>query len=111
MRNEVRYTNQSDWILPRRKAEGIDMVRESERCIRTCSECGVAFIGGPKETLCPMHKRERRLQKRKDYRAYYKNRGRCYDCGKPVVEGKTRCADCLEKHRKWYSGIGRVVNV
>ena len=74
-----------------------------QRRVKICEECGVAFIGEHNAKLCPMHEREKRLGKRKDSRAYYKKKGWCYDCGKPVAEGRTRCENCLEKHRNWYN--------
>ena len=72
------------------------------RRLTTCESCGVEFFGEIGEKLCPMCARERRLAMQRGYRKYYKERGWCYDCGKPVLEGRARCADCLAKHRNAY---------
>jgi hypothetical protein len=68
-----------------------------------CAACGVEYIGRLGEKLCPMCERERRLARRKHARQYYKQRGWCYDCGRPVAPGKSRCEKCLEKHRNFYN--------
>lgn len=69
----------------------------------TCKQCGVQFLGSCKSKYCPMCARERKLESRRRERRWYKENGWCYDCGKKAVEGKTRCAECLEKVRKgWH---------
>lgn len=70
------------------------------REVRHCVECGVEFMGTPRERLCPMHKREHILASRRLYREYLKQGGWCYDCGAPVENGRTRCPDCLKKYRE-----------
>lgn len=73
------------------------------RYLLTCNQCGVEFFGKLGEKLCPMHERERRLAMVRGYRRYYKERGWCYDCGRPAAPGKSRCSDCLAKHRAFYN--------
>lgn len=73
-----------------------------ERTIRHCEECGVEFIGLPRQKLCPMHLLEHTRACQRDVRKYRKYRGLCYDCGRPVEEGKTRCSKCLAKIRAAY---------
>ena len=73
------------------------------REVKRCAECGVEFIGDLGAKLCPMHEREMRLKMRRETRKYYKQQHMCYDCGRPVEPGKTRCPKCLEKHRRYYN--------
>jgi len=71
--------------------------------INECEACGVVYMGRLGERLCPMCERERRLAMQRGYRRYYKERGWCYDCGRPAAPGKSRCEKCLEKHRNFYN--------
>ena len=73
-----------------------------KRSIRECKECGVAFFGPPQQHYCPMHARERKLESRRNERKWYKENGWCYDCGRPALPGKSRCAECREKANKYY---------
>jgi len=71
--------------------------------INECEACGVVYMGRLGERLCPMCEREKRLAQRKLSREYYRKKGWCYDCGRPAVPGKSRCEQCLEKHRNFYN--------
>ena len=71
-----------------------------KKIIRKCQDCGAVFIGPPKKLFCPMCTREHNLRSRRNLRKWYKENGWCYDCGRPVEPGKTRCAECLKKYRE-----------
>ena len=84
------------------------MEEKRERALVTCEECGVEFFGKPKQRFCPMHLREHHRENLRRERERKKKRGRCYDCGRPVEPGKSRCAACLAKNREHYKNIGLI---
>ena len=43
---------------------------------------------------------QKRAQHQSQVRAERKSRGLCVGCAKPSLEGQTRCADCVLKHRQ-----------
>ena len=74
-----------------------------ERTIRTCEECGVEFIGKPRQRFCPMCLHEHYLQAKRRLRNWLVENGWCVDCGRKAAEGRVRCESCLEKCRSLYS--------
>ncbi len=82
------------------------MEEKREMTLIICEECGVEFFGNPHQQYCPMHLREHSRENRRRIRERDKKRGRCYDCGRPVAPGKSRCEACLERNRERYKSIG-----
>ena len=76
---------------------------KTDRVVRYCAECGVEFLGKPKQRFCPMHLHEHYLQSKKRHREWHKENGWCYDCGKEAAPGHTRCSECLKKLRDSYN--------
>ena len=56
--------------------------------------------------LTPQARRERQRLSNKQHLVKAKALGLCRHCGKPAIEGQTRCDRCAEKHRVSYKVYG-----